>query len=148
MSLSLTELGFPFWNSSAIDWGKYLSAIPQATRIGPSHLISREKLQMRIIIISKTEHVKWELSHHWNIHWFHSQEKYFQDNMFIIPSRCKTGCYLAWDVFEIGFSCSFKQSWNVNVMAFLLLKDLSLLLFPYGWQYLFFLIKAVPNYSS
>ena len=41
INLSFTALGFPFWNSSATAWGRYLSAIPQARSIGLSHLMSR-----------------------------------------------------------------------------------------------------------
>lgn len=31
-------MGFPFWNSSATDWGRYLSDIPQTSSTGLSHL--------------------------------------------------------------------------------------------------------------
>lgn len=38
ISLTFITSGFPFWNSSATDWGRYLSDIPQATNIGLSQL--------------------------------------------------------------------------------------------------------------
>lgn len=57
INLSFTALGFPFWNSSATAWGRYLSAIPQARSIGLSHLKSREAINTRSPIWIKLIHV-------------------------------------------------------------------------------------------